>query len=534
MLLNVNRKADPNDLGSYTRSQLTEALIHLEGEPFSFQNYEFYRPIYDGNWQALLMKCGRQVAKSTTGNNMILTNSIAIPHFRTLFVSPSQGQTARFSHSRLQKGITYSPHIRNNFTDPSIPMNVGMKHFSNGAEVVLSYASDDPDRVRGVSADQLVWDEIQDIIYDAVVPVVNECMAESEYGWTWYFGTPKSMENTIEYLWQHSTQDEWLMKCEGCNKYNYVIDDRHIGKTGIICVKCGKNLNPRKGIWYSMNPGAYIRGFHVSQLIMPLNNESEKRWSRVLYKYDTYSESKFKNEVLGVSDAIGTRMVSQEDLENLCRDYKIKRKPDKKMFRKVSKIVAGVDWSGGGSSEYASRTVIHIWGLMPDGRMKTLYYHIFPTANAVADVREIISICKDYGVDLVCGDAGGGAVANAMLVEGLGAHKVMQAQYGSISQHIRWNGKDRYSVDRTAAIDAMMLDYKNGNVFFAHPTQMKPAIDDILAEYEEVTKKGDGRRVWRHFPSVPDDALHAQVFGRVGMEVAKGTMEFYPINMTGT
>jgi hypothetical protein len=533
-MLSRRTSVDMDEVQAYTRSQITEGLILLDGKPFSFNNYEFYRAIYDGQWNALVMKCGRQVAKSTTGNNMIIANSISIPFFRTLFVSPSQAQTARFSHSRLQKGITHSPLVKANFTDPTIPMNVGMKHFTNGSEVVLSYASDDPDRVRGVSADQVIWDEIQDIIYDSVVPVVNECMAESEHGWTWYFGTPKSMENTIEYLWQQSSQDEWMMKCTGCNRYNYVVSDAHIGKRGILCIKCGKYLNPRLGQWYSMNPGAYVRGFHIPQLIMPQNNESEARWSKILYKYEHYSDSKFKNEVLGMSDAIGTRMVSLEELEELCRNYKLQRRPTKSMFKSVTKIVAGVDWSGGGTSEYASRTVIHVWGLLPDGRMKTLYYHIFPTANPVADVREIIQICRDYKVSLVCGDAGGGAVANSMLVEALGPNRVLQAQYGSIAQHIRWNGTDRYSVDRTAAIDAMMLDYKKGNVFFAHLEQMKAAIDDILSEYEEVTQRGKGKRIWSHFPSVPDDCLHAQVFGRIAMQIATGKVQFYPIEMSPT
>jgi len=524
-------RREEESVGQFTRSQLTEAMVVLDGKKFSFENYPFYRDIYDGYHQELVMKCGRQVAKSTTGCNMILTNSVSQDYFRTLFVSPTQQQTTRFSHSRLQKAITYSPLISKNYTSTSMPMNVLMKHFSNGSEVVLSYAQDDPDRARGVSADQVVWDEVQDIIYKSVVPVVNECMAESEHGWTWYFGTPKSMENTMEFLWQQSTQDVWMMKCTGCNKWNYVTTVRSIGKSGVICVNCGKKLRPRDGQWYSMNPGAYVRGFHIPQLIMPQNNEVQARWDRILHKYNTYPDSQFRNEVLGMSDAIGTRMVSLEELEALCRNYTIERKPDPKIFKHVSKIVAGVDWSGGGSSTFTSRTAIHVWGLLPNGQMKTLYYHIFPTSNPVNDVKEIIEICRDYKVSLVAGDAGVGAVSNAMLVDALGANKVVQIQYGSISKMLRWNNTDRYMADRTAAIDSMMMDYKRGRVVFAKQKQMKLAIQDILAEYEEVTKQGQGRRVWNCFPATPDDALHAQVFGRLAMQIATGQVAFYPMSL---
>lgn len=526
--------AESNNLGSFTRSQLTQGLVFLDGKQFSFDGWEFYKPIYDGGWPQTLMKCGRQVAKTTTSCNQMICDSVAIDFFKTLFVSPTQTQTARFSHSRLQKTINHSPDIRKHFTTPGAPMNVGMKYFSNGSEIHLSYATDDPDRTRGVSADRIAWDEIQDIVFSSVVPVVNEVISESDYGWISYAGTPKSMENTIEYLWQQSTQDEWLMKCEGCNKYNFVVSDAHIGKSGIICLKCGKKLNPRKGVWYSLNPGAYVKGFHIPQLIMPSNNESQERWNRILHKYETYPSAQFKNEVLGVSDAVGTRMVSLEDLENLCKPYVITWKPDPAIFKHVVKTAAGVDWSGGGSDKFSSRTAIHIWGLLPDGRFKTLFYKAYPVANPVSDVRDIIALCNEYGVDLVVGDAGGGAVANAMLAEGLGVHKVAQAQYGSNSSFMKWNNVDRYIVDRTAAIDAMMMAYKRGEVVFAQRTQMKDAINDILSEYEEVTQNGKGKRQWNHFPAVPDDCLHAQIFGKLAMYILTGRTPFYNFNLNKT
>jgi hypothetical protein len=520
-----------SDLGEFTRSQLTEALITLDGKPFSFEGWEFYRPIYDGGWPQTVMKCGRQVAKSTTGCNQMICDSISMPFFKTLFISPTQQQTARFSHSRLQKTINHSKEIRANFTSASIPMNVGMKYFTNGSETHLSYASDDPDRTRGVSADRIMWDEIQDIVYDGVVPVVNEVISESPYGWVTYAGTPKSMENTIEFLWQNSSQDEWIMKCEGCNKWNFVISDEGIGKSGLICLKCGKKLNVRRGQWYAMNPDAYMKGFHIPQLILPNNNESQSRWDRILYKYETYPTSQFKNEVLGVSDAIGTRLVSLEDLQALCKDYRISRTPDPAIFKHVTDIVAGVDWSGGGSDKFASRTVLHIWGMLPNGIMKTLYYQIYPTSNPASDVRDIIEICNLYKVKLVAGDAGGGAVANAMLAEGLGTHRVLQVQYGSTSKFMAWNGMDRYITDRTAAIDTMMLDYKRGGVIFATLPQMDQVFKDILSEFEETTQNGKGKRQWNHFPAVPDDCLHAQIFGRMAMHVATGAAPFYKFNL---
>jgi hypothetical protein len=82
--------ADLHGIPSQRRSQLAQKLLYLDGAPFSLADYPFFPDIYDGHNQGLLMKCGRQVAKSTTLCNFIICESLGIPHFRNLYVSPSQ------------------------------------------------------------------------------------------------------------------------------------------------------------------------------------------------------------------------------------------------------------------------------------------------------------------------------------------------------------------------------------------------------------------------------------------------------------
>jgi len=240
------------------RAVLAESTFQLDGKPFSLDDYPFYRKIYNGNFPRLLMKCGRQVAKSTTGSGLIITDSMGMPHFKTLYVAPTMNQAFEFSSARLQKQISFSPFIVRNFTSPNLSMSVRRKEFTNGSVANIAYASDDPDRIRGITSDRNVFDEVQDIVFEAVVPVVNECMANSDFGWVYYAGTPKSMENTIEHLWVQSTQDEWMIPCDGCNKWNFIDSPDSIGKRGIICVRCKRYLNTRHphAQWISMNPGA--------------------------------------------------------------------------------------------------------------------------------------------------------------------------------------------------------------------------------------------------------------------------------------
>lgn len=518
-------------IGKYSRSHLAEKLLHLDGQPFSLKDYPFYYAVYNTDARETLLKTGRQVAKSTYCSNLMIVDSVRIPHFKTLYVTPTREQTSKFSNTRLTKTIHYSPYIRKNYVDSSLPNNVLLQVLRNGSLMVLSYAMDDPDRVRGNTADRDLIDEVQDVHFEAVIPVVKECMSASQYAYMAYCGTPKSMENTIEHLWKMSSRTEWVMKCGGCNTHQFVDSLRSIGKHGVICIKCGKPLNVRDGFWYDFNKQGRIKGFHVSQPMLPVNNEIQERWDRILDKLDTYSESKFKNEVLGVSDAIGTRFISQEELMAMCADYYVPEMPpvDPAILEDCRFITGGVDWSGGGG-EYVSRTVCWVWGYTNEGKYKTLFFKIFPGNNPIGDVEEVARIFNSCRCDIVVGDAGEGAVANSHLMRVLGAHRVFQMQYGAFYRLMKWNKKDRYLIDRTAAIDSFMLVLKHGGAIYPNLGQMTVPISDMLAEYEETTQTGHGgvaRKIWRHAPSAPDDCLHAQVFAWLAMKIARQDMELY-------
>lgn len=514
---------------------MAEKLIWLDGKPFRFTDYPFIKAVYDVEASQIVLKTGRQVSKTCTCANLMLIDSIAIPHFKTLYISPSREQTSKFSNTRLSKIIHYSPLIRQTFVDPKLPNNVLLQILANGSEMALSYADEDADRVRGITADREFIDEVQDILYDEVIPVVKECMSNSDYWYLIYAGTPKSMENTIEYIWRRSSQSEWIMKCDGCGKWQFVDSVKSIGKTGVICLNCGKNLNVRNGQWYNFNPNATTKGFHISQPILPKNTENKMRWQRILQKLETYSETKFKNEVLGVSDAIGFRFISQEELASLCEDYFVDLPLSSRIQEGIRAVVGGVDWGGGaGSSEVVSRTVAWVFGLTQDYKLKTLYFKIFTEDNPIENVKEVGKIFGQCGCQIVIGDAGGGAVANAALRDILGEHRVFQSQYGGGSGYdklIRWSKQaKRYLVNRTGAIDSFMLALKNKEIVFPHVRQMATPISDILNEYEETTTQGGhggGRKVWRHAPTAPDDSLHAMIYAWLAMKVLQGDVEFY-------
>ncbi len=522
-----------------SRSAITEGMLFIDGKPVSLKDYPFAYGIYDGDYRSFLLKFSRQSSKSTLASNFMFSESIAKPHFKTLYVAPSKEQTSKFSNTRLSKTLNYSPLIRKRFCGYEDIDNVLLKILTNGSEITLSYAQDDADRIRGTSADRLILDEVQDMDINTILPVVKECISNSNYGFETFCGTPKSVENGIEIQWQRSTQTEWIMKCEGCSKWSFIVDAKAVGLKGPICVKCGHLLNPRNGQWYDMNPGARLKGFHVAQLILPLNAENPARWDRIIDKVETYSSAKFNNEVLGVSDSVGARLLSKEDLDSLCDEkLRFEMPPLPTALVGCRLIGGGVDWSGGGGGPNAenaiSRTVCWVYGLMADHRVKCLYYRVFPGRHPAEDVREVANVFKAYRCQMVVGDAGEGAVANALLKELLGEHVVYQVQYTSLAKQMSWNGKDRWVIDKTAFMDSYMLMLKRKGAVFGNIRQMQVAIADILNEFEETTMNGAGKRVWKHSPSLPDDSLHAGLFAWMAVRIAQGDLQLYKTDPAGS
>ncbi len=539
---------DPNETTiRRTRSQLTSALLKIDGNPVSLVDYPMFEAIYDGSFDKMILMTCRQVGKSTTLSNFMITESVAIPHFKNFFICPTQEQTHKFSASRVGKTIEYSPLVKKHFIDAGQANRILSRQFTNGSQIDFSYASDDADRCRGTSADRLSLDEVQDMSLDAVLPVVTECLAQSKYQYEMYCGTPKTFENGIQHLWDASSQTEWMMKCTACNTYNMVRSEKAFGPEGPICqkAKCGKCLDPRTGFWLDTGPkDAESKGFHISRAIMPSNvpaswqsqtdkDEALRRWKKVWSKLAgsrPYPISKFRNEVVGVSDSVGRRIVTLEMLKSNCNGPPMSVKPTPELLKNVEKVCVGIDWSGGGT-QIESRTVIWILGKVKRSiRLRTLYFKIFPGTAPIEEINEIINTIQAWGrmVSLVAGDRGEGNAPMDMIRHKIEARRVIKvALSGGSKEYIKWDAKmGGVVVNKTNSIDSLMWSlYRNEFQFPSDPSGeiMAEAFQDILNEYEEVNL--DGAKKWRHHPTSPDDCLHALNFARIAMMIANGEVD---------
>lgn len=516
-----------------TKADAAQALLCLEGRPYSLNNYPMFVDIFNSPWPRVLMKSGRQVSKTITMAALMTTDAALVPHKPSIYANASQNQTSSFSSSKLDPFLLHSPIIYHNLMKSKhVLNNVLYKRLSNWSEISLTYFSESADRVRGRSGHHFYLDEIQDILYDAIIDA-EECLSAAQDPRFTYAGTSKTMSTTLEYFWSLSTKKSWVVKCDGCGKWNLPTIE-NIQRIGLCCKNCGSLLNVFNGLWRSMREyegkEPLFDGYHVPQIILPLHCNSPEKWGKLIEKMETYPSYKFNNEVLGLPEGEGDSPITEALLREACI-------PELRMETRLTEhnsvggtyFVAGIDWGGNGI-EGTSRTTVSIYAVYPERRQSTkIYGQIFGPGDPTHHVEEISSVLKRFGVHMAFGDHGGGNFAMAMLQNLTPSVRIVPVMYAEQSSLFKWSeDAGRYTVNRTRLIDAFFMALKTGEIHMMRWEDFKQFAPDLLAVFQEVIgeEQGKGRRVWRRYPSKPDDVLHSMVFGWFAARVMSGHLEF--------
>jgi len=496
--------------------------------PFSFAGRLYLPQIYDESSKRVLSKCARQTEKSTRLGNLAITYAAMISGFNVLFVSPTNTQTKRFSRDRIKDPIDMSEYLQTWVTEKGIRDNIYEKQFVNKSKIMLKYAFLNADRVRGIATDMVMIDEVQDILTDNI-PVIEECASHSDFKIFSYSGTPKTLDNTIEYYWTNmSTQNEWVVPCDHCGskikggagRYWNILGMNNISPDGLICDRCGAPLIPDHpdACWASMNPSPRIggktvpdpfKGYRIPQLIVPW-----LKWEEIWTKFITYPQSQFHNEVLGLSYDSGARPLTREDVAQNC-DPRISMGKDfqVKIMRKLrgKDVFAGIDW---GTAE-RSYTVMTL-GAYLEGRFTIFYIHRFdgPDAEPQVQIEKIKRLLSAWNVRLVGCDYGGGFWQNDDLSRLYGVQRIHKMQYTNVASKFKMDpGLGRWMVNRNEVMTDIFQAIKRGDVFrfpkweeFQEPFAMDML--NIFSEYNEKSRTSE----YNHLPDCPDDSFHSILY----------------------
>lgn len=517
-MLGTSKLFEQTELPIKRPSEVAQKALWLDGAPLSLAGRNYLKPIYDFGYRNIILKCGRQVEKSSTLRHVMLTRSLFKSHYRSLYVSPSQSQTSDFA-KELGKVIAGSPYVVNNFTSPALVNQTLERQFLNGSTIKLRSAFLHADRCRGISVMDLYIDEIQDFLMHNM-PVIEECQSHyQDVSRRMYSGTPKSFNNPIEVVWQDSSMSEWMIKCSGCNNWNN-LGVNNIGMHHLICAKCGKQINPIEGQWVSRRKHGLFKGFRISQLMVPFS-----AWDKILEKYERYSPAKFHNEVLGESFDSSDVPITEKDIVNACD-------PQMPMYWSKTRDIQsfptfmGIDW--GTSEEDKSRTVVTIGYYRTPNLFQYIYCKKFgeKEKDPLYQIEEIAKLFGRFKCDIVCADWGFGHVQNRILQDKLGPDKVVVVYYShNQKKNVQWNQKGRmFVVNKPRLMSNMFSGVKLGTIRFFNWNELEQTglprdWLNIYTEYDERVRT----MKYLHNPGFPDDAFHSSLYCKFGGSVHYGT-----------
>jgi hypothetical protein len=523
-------------------------ILNLKGKPYTLDNHAPFEPLFKLRLpRRMYYKCGRQVAKTTSMTAQAVLQTGTQPHFAMLFVSPRYEQIRRVSSLNVKPFIEDSV-IRAMMQDQTVENSVLQKTFLNGSRMYFSFAFLDADRIRGLSVDAINYDEIQDIDITHI-PVIREAMSASPMMMERFFGTPKTLDNTLQALWEESSQAEWMVKCP-CGHDNIPALDydllKMIGPFGPICSRCGSALNCRKGQW--IHAVSELRqedaGYHVPQIVLPMHYEDPGRphrapegpsdkWMQLLQKRDGrggYSTARFLNEVLGESCDLGQKLITLADIKQASVLNKNEWRDALDRVGDYAFRAVGVDWGGGGEDGISTTTIAVVGLSLKSGKTECFYTERLNMGfDTIQEARRCLEIFKAFQGHIFCHDyCGAGSIREAMLLQaGLPLHMVVPLMYVraankkmvEVKKPSGFRQRVYHTLDKARSLVLLAQCIRSRQVLLPEFTSSERITKDLLALIEERMEargKADVFLVSRSATKT-DDFAHALNYACIGI-----------------
>jgi len=535
--------------GLPTLEPLIPLALRLDGRPMTLEDHYPFSPLYFVDQVPFqIVKSGRQVSKSTNQAGSSLLISLLRPRFRTLFVTPLYEMVRRFSQNVMRPFIESSP-VRGLIAGQRTSANVLQRTLRNESMMVFTFAGSTVGRTRGISADRLAIDEVQDMDR-SFLPVLGETMSASRHKLWMLSGTPLSVDNTIELEWQSSSQAHWNLTCPSCSYRNVASEDRDLdaicgpwradiskARPALVCRKCRKPLRPRDPQWsYWVHDfperARDRRGLHVPQHIMPMHFEDPKAWAILLDKRAErhgYSRARYLNEVAGESHDTGDRLLAQSELKAACRlgPRSVAAARQRLSDRDYIATVMGCDWGGGGQ-EGESRQALVVAGLRSDATVDVHYGRLNADCGASTQAATALALFREFNPSALAHDyASGGAYQQILADAGVPVARMWPMRFvphaggGVMCRRVPPTQHDpthHWNVDKGRALATVCEHIRSGNVrFFEWDWRSKEEqgmVNDFMSLFVNRRESWSGSDGWTvmRTPGLPDDFTHAVAY----------------------
>lgn len=486
--------------GLPTLVPLLPLVFQLQGRPYTLEDRFPFEPFFATHCpRAIVLKCGRQVSKSTSAASQGIIQAACFPYFNTLFVTPLGETVTRFSQNYVQAFIDDSP-VKSLLVHPKAPQRVLQRSLRNRSILYFSFAFLNVTRTRGINVDKVTYDEFQD--FDpSFPPIIREAMGGSPHGGLQqYMGTPKTLDGPLEDVWVNSSQAEWAMRCKACNYINIpslaqdlekMLGPMRLRRTlseeapGVVCAKCGKPVFPREGRWVHAFPERRFTqaGYHVPQFLMPHKYADDEAWREIQAKrqgFGNTTPAQFFNEVCGESYDSGSKLISIGDIkaaaQGLGPNGDIARV--QKTLDDYTHRVLAVDWGGGGEAEI-SYTAAALCCLLPNGEIHVPFgWRSLTPHDPALEVSRLLRLYAAFRCENFVHDYNGfGDVKEQLLINaGLDATRTIPMVYiraGSgpimrmVPRNLRTQQRQHFRVDKNRSLHmlALLIKYKRVKFF---------------------------------------------------------------------
>lgn len=235
-------------------------------------------------------------------------------------------------------------------------------------------------------------------------------------------------------------------------------------------------------------------------------------YDEILERQRVYDPARFKNEVLGLPSALGDHIVTRAEMEACCEDTAMAQDHSQVPFEGQRKLVAGIDWGGGG----VSRTVVVIGFMRHDYVFQICHIAHFPGREEPDRIlTEVAERCSRFQVCSIAADGGGnGHVYNRLLLDRLGWQIPLFAILYSAADHdpFRDGALVKWTVNRSATIGGVFSRIKKKMIVLPRVPDVGNYLDEFACE---VAEYDDQQRAikYTHPETQQDDTLHATNYG---------------------
>lgn len=489
------------------------------------------------------------------------------PPIRIMHCFPQLEMAQRFSKTKFNTTIATSKLIPHPTKKEKVPIlelsldrsdSLTYKEFKGGNHIFIESTGLTADRLRGITADIFLGDEIQDMKTAAISNTVKS-LTQAQYGpegdgVQFLFGTPKKKGSDYHKRWLSSTQQYYHLGCEACdkdfplytpgsNKWEEIwIEDKlpenHKSHGFIVrCTHCGHEQDKReavsRGKWvaYNEDPNAKYIGYHLNQLYIP----HLPRWKIIGEKPENHpvnTERAYQNEVLGEFYSGSSQPITSDEIDQMCGDHELLM-ASKLISSPNRKVFLGLDWglkieaeSGGedDTSKNTGKSFSVATVLVQEGPklFKIAYAERMAKNDLEYKIGRVDELMRKYNVDLAVGDIGFGYEICRILQKKYPSKFLPANGLAKINNKFRIKDEDNLKMvlfEKDYLLEQMFEKFKRGEIKFPYKDYEKIAwlVEHCASMDIKVTYDMSGEPVSRYVKgNINNDGLMSLTYAYLG------------------